>query len=180
MENIEKINIDEFIEQAKETWTRELKKSGMTEEQAEMLCKIWGMNEYNISQFESKEEYKNVIFWVNDSRERMISNYLKCINAFEKEFAIDDLLSAYFKLHSVKKFYEGNTSNNIVADLIYYSGGVYDEQSYYFVQIFKKEDGEDKMYLFKADTREFELYIMQIRRNSELYNTIISEYKEMK
>ena len=180
MGNIKKINIDEFIEQAKETWTRELKRSGMTEEQAEMLCKIWGMNEYDISQFKSKEEYKNVMFWVNDSRERMISNYLKCINAFDKEFAIDDLLIAYFKLHSVKKFYEGNTSDDIIADLIYYSGGVYDERSYYFVQIFRKEDGENKMYLFKVDTRAFELHVMQIRRNSELYNTIISEYKEMK
>lgn len=177
MKNIKKINIDKFMEQAKETWTKELKRSGMTEEQAEMLCKIWGMNEYDISQFESKEEYKNVMFWVNDSRERMISNYLKCINAFDKEFAIDDLLSAYFKLHSVKKFYEGNTSDNIIADLIYYSGGVYDEESYYFIQNFKEEN---ETFLFKVDIKVFELRITQIEEDTELYNKIISEYKEIK
>ena len=177
MKNIKKINIDKFMEQAKETWTKELKRSGMTEEQAEMLCKIWGMNEYDISQFKTKEEYKNVMFWVNDSRERMISNYLKCINAFDKEFVISDLMSAYFKLHSVKKFYEGNASDNIIADLIYYSGGVYDEESYYFVQIFKEED---EIFLFKVDIKVFELRIMQIEEDTELYNKIISEYKEMK
>lgn len=177
MGNIEKINMDEFIKQAEETWTKELKRSGMTEKQAEMLCKIWGMNEYDISQFKSKEEYKKVMFWVKDSRERMISNYLKCINAFDKEFVISDLMSAYFKLHSVKKFYEGNASDNIIADLIYYSGGVYDEESYYFVQIFKEED---EIFLFKVDIKVFELRIMQIEEDTELYNKIISEYKEMK
>lgn len=175
MGNIEKINIDEFIEQAKETWARELKKSGMTEEQVEMLCKIWGMNEYDISQFKSKEEYKNVMFWVNDSRERMISNYLKCINAFEKEFAIDDLLSAYFKLHSVKKFYEGNTSDNISTDLIYYNSGAYDERSYYFIQNFKEEE---EIFLFKIEIDAFELRITQMEEETELYNKIIFEYTE--
>nr|DAO70851.1 MAG TPA: hypothetical protein [Bacteriophage sp.] len=175
MGNIEKINIDEFIEQAKETWTRELKRSGMTEEQAEMLCKIWGMNEYDISQFEGKEEYKNVMFWVNDSRERMISNYLKCINAFDKEFAIDDLLSAYFKLHSVKKFYEGNTSDDISTDLIYYNSGTYDERSYYFIQNFKEEE---EIFLFKVEIDVFELRITQMEEKTELYNKIIFEYTE--
>ena len=175
MGNIKKINIDEFIEQAKETWTRELKRSGMTEEQAETLCKIWGMNEYDISQFKSKEEYKNSIFWVNDSRERMISNYLKCINAFDKEFAIDDLLSAYFKLHSVKKFYEGNTSDDICMNLIYYNNGGYGERSYYFVQTFKEEN---ETFLFKVDIKAFELRIAQIEEGTELYNKIIFEYTE--
>lgn len=177
MKNIEKINIDEFIEQAQETWTRELKRSDMTEEQAEMLCKIWGMNEYDISQFKSKEEYKNVMFWVKDSRERMISNYLKCINAFDKEFVISDLMSAYFKLYDVKVFYNSSISDSINMDLIYYNNSKYDEESYYFIQNFKEEN---ETFLFKVDTKVFELRITQIEEDTELYNKIISEYKEIK
>lgn len=171
---IEKVNLDKFIEDAKKLYSKELKKSGMSETQAETACKIWGKNEYTIDQFKNKEEYDNVMFWVNDVRERTLSNYLKHINAGDN-YSFGDLARAYFITHSVDGFYKFNITDDTILDLVYYDNSKYGERGYYFVQIWPEED---EKFIFKVDARPKELRIYQITddKQEELFNDIIDIY----